>query len=415
MEILLAPTPPSQPSFTSQPPPSHHRHNQQHRERHMTSSLHLSTSANFRGWDSLSSTTSPRSRSNSETSLASLLLLQQQIQQRNYIRQFAPPISDPHLPPDFSTKRMSRYRERVWEPSEQEKRAVEEKDGRRKEARVKAEALDEGLAQRYGAMRIKGQLFSNFNVKAAEEEGGEGGSRRGLRHMFSNPILGGEEGVVVNGGRLRESRAKPPIRIALSTSTSRGVKKKPSSRNVLSPTTIHSPPPCPPPASPLPDLPAPPKSAPLASAHAVAKRGLVSKRSFIRSSSTPVSPLAPPSSQKHVQGHGLSQSRCQNPLSPQRARESGERWIVSPTTTAETYDSSLLTPLLTGLPSLVFDRQPNTPQSAAVVTPVKPSVAGPAEKFEILFAFLSSKSHSGNDRGDKGNGGSPRSAKTARG
>ncbi|SAM78034.1 uncharacterized protein UBRO_01932 [Ustilago bromivora] len=293
------------------------------------------------------------------------LLTEQQIQQRNHIRQFAPPISDPHLPPDFSTKRMSRYRERVREPSEQEKRAVEEKDGRRKEARVKAEALDEGSAQRYGAMRIKGQLFFNFNVKAAEEEGGEGGSRRGLRHMFSNPILGGEEGVVVNGGRLRERRAKPPIRIALSTSTSRGVKKKPSSRNVLSPTTIHSPP-YPPPATPLPDLPAPPKSAPLASAHAVAKRGLVSKRSFIRSSSTPVSPLAPPSSQKHVQGH-------------------------------------------------VFDRQPNTPQSAAVVTPVKPSVAGPAEKFEILFAFLSSKSHSGNDRGDKGNGGSPRSAKTARG
>ncbi|KAJ1585749.1 hypothetical protein NDA12_001423 [Ustilago hordei] len=313
------------------------------------------------------------------------LLTEQQIQQRNHIRQFAPPISDPHLPLDFSTKRMSRDRVRVREPSEQEKRAVEEKDGRRKEARVKAEALDEGFVQRYGAMRIKGQLFSNFNVKAAEEEGGEGGSRRGLRHMFSNPILGGEEGVVVNGGRLRERRAKPPIRIALSTSTSGGVKKKPSSRNFLSPTTIHSPPPCPPPATPLPDLPAPSKSASLASAHAVAKRGLVSKRSFIRSSSTPVSPLAPPSSQKHVQGHGLSQSRGQNPLSPQRARES------------------------------VFDRQPNTPQSAAVVTPVKPSVAGPAEKFEILFAFLSSKSHSGNDRGDEGNGGSPVSAKTARG
>ncbi|KAJ1034500.1 hypothetical protein NDA18_001358 [Ustilago nuda] len=294
------------------------------------------------------------------------LLTEQQVQQRNHIRQFAPPISDPHLPLDFSTKRMFRDRMRVREPSEQEKRAVEEKDGRRKEARVKAEALDEGFVQRYGAMRIKGQLFSNFNVKAAEEEGGEGGSRRELRHMFSNPILGGEEGVVVNGGRLRERRAKPPIRIALSTSTSGGVKKKPSSRNFLSPTTKHSPPPCPPPATPLPDLPAPSKSASLESAHAVAKRGLVSKRSFIRSSSMPVSPLAPPSSQKHVQGH-------------------------------------------------VFDRQPNTPQSAAVVTPVKPSVAGPAEKFEILFAFLSSKSHSGNDRGDKGNGGSPVSAKTARG
>lgn len=387
VEVLTTPDPPSFHSF----PPTHHQHR---REGNISNSLHLSTHDQY--WDSLRDTSS-RSRSNSETTLASLLLLQQHIQQRNWLRQFEPP-SDPHLPADFGTKRSSRGRE----PSGEEVKVVEAKDGRRKDARVKTEDVDEGMVRKYGAMRIRGWVANDGEAEVEEAEEGE---RRGLRHMFSNPILGEA------GGSLRERRAKPPIRIALSTTASTttsagggglgGVKRK-QSKTILSPTTVavHSPPPCPPPSTPLPDLPPPPKSAPLTSSYPIPqaqKRVLVLKRSFNRSSSTPVSPFNPT--------HGQTQSQGQNVL-PQNN---------SSPTSAPIYDTSLLTPPLTGLPSLVFDRQPNTPQSAAVVTPVKANAGGAAGKFEGLFAFLSSKTRTGGGEkgGDEREGGSPRSIKMA--
>lgn len=404
VEVLKTPDPPSQP-FSQE---------------YMSSSLTLGSHMPYDsvrstrtggGGSSWDGSFASRARSSSETSMASLLVLQQHIQQRNHLRQFAPPVADPYLPAALS--RRSR------EPSAEEMQYVVDADARRKDARVQSENMaqeESKLMRQYGAMRIKNWPGESDECElpylAAEgDEEAKGGKREGggLRHMFSQPLLATQttDGTV---GSLRERRAKPPISIALAPaegSTTNAVvmgaaiplRKKISRGQLLSPTaSIHSPPPCPPPATPLPELPAP-KSAPIVTSSGP-KRILLPKRSFIRSSSTPVSPLnATPMRQQHSQ----TKSQGDNSIPPHHL----------PTTTIHAEDNawsdtSLLTPPLTGVPSLVFDQQPNTPLSAATaVTPVRPT----AGKFDSLFAFLSSKSRVGND-GDADHRGSPRPVKT---
>ncbi len=67
----------------------------------MTSSLILAPTSQAEWRGSLAT----RARSSSETSMASLLVLQQHIQQRNHQRQFAPPIADPHPLPELERLR----------------------------------------------------------------------------------------------------------------------------------------------------------------------------------------------------------------------------------------------------------------------------------------------------------------------
>lgn len=396
----------------------------------------------------------PAGKSSSETSMASLMVLQQQIQMKNFQRQFAPPVADPHPSPERVAAGKRREKRDV---SEAEQKYVADVDAKRKDSRVRAEAMeeDEGrLVRQYGALRIKNWPSSG---EEAEEGGGsqgtmyrgtssegEGGSTKlGLRHMFSNPILAVEKEVEGGMGSLRQRRAKPPISIttlpthhqhhhSASSSSSHSsrvsadiigaaisLRKKHSRTNILSPTTsasIHSPPPCPPPTTPLPQLPTP-RSAPIVANDSAAKHGLSTKRSFVRCSSTPVSPFEathPQVDERHaVRGTAKSQScNLLSPMQPLTAlsastsitnSESGaEAW--NDTTTA---DSSVLhTPPLTGgLTAPFFDKtrpsqQPKTPLSAltdiSVATPVTAQpTAAVGDKFDSLLAYLSSKPRTG--------------------
>lgn len=393
----------------------------------MSSSLSSSTSSLY-GFDTLRSrdgSLASRTRSSSETSMASLLVLQQHIQQRNHLRQFAPPSGDPHFPPEIVHRRSRELSEEGWS-------ATENAFGRR-EASAKVEKTGERrmLAREYGAMRVRGFSIDGVgdttdrcelgHLDRDGDGGREDGSPKapmGLRHMFSNPHF--PTAAVDNGrdvdqlamGSLRERRAKPPISIAVATSTepdskskapllvagASPLRKKQSKTQLFSPlSSIYSPPPCPPPAAPLPELPMP-KSAPLVHTSATGvgglKRILLPKRSFVRSSSTPVSPLnATPRRTTHTPQHGQTQSQGQNTYRPPEHAPAnaavtgfGQGWTSPPS------DETLLTPPLTGLPSLTFDQQPNTPSSASALTPLRPNAGVAPGKFDSLLAFLSSSS-----------------------
>ncbi|GAC74639.1 hypothetical protein PANT_12d00066 [Moesziomyces antarcticus T-34] len=375
----------------------------------MTSSLILAPTSQAEWRGSLAT----RARSSSETSMASLLVLQQHIQQRNHQRQFAPPIADPHPLPELE-------RSRSREPSVEEQQHVV--DARRIQARRKAEGVGSGeqkLIRQYGAMRIRNctgefaaddhddqcqlaYLLGDEAVPAGRQD--VKGDMR-LRHMFSTPSLVSASMVEseVDAGSsampLRQRRAKPPISIALHQQTTDEqskpgavVKKRSSRSTVLSPVSVHSPPPCPPPTTPLPQLPTP-RSAPIIPLGGP-RRGLITKRSFTRSNSTPVSPFSPVAPLRSYQ-HAQTQSQGQNIVPAESTAQMWSEFSPPP--------SSLLTPPLTGLPSLVFDHQPNTPASASATTPVKPTPLANRHKFDSLLAFLSSSEaqHATNDSPSK--------------
>ncbi len=370
----------------------------------MTSSLILAPTGQAEWRGSLAT----RARSSSETSMASLLVLQQHIQQRNHQRQFAPPIADPHPLPELE-------RSRSREPSVEEQQHVV--DARRIQARIQPEGVGSGeqkLIRQYGAMRIRNwtgdfaaddqddqcqlaYMVGDEAVPAGRQEA-KGDMR--LRHMFSTPTLvsasmmDSEGDVGSSALPLRQRRAKPPISIALHQQTTDEhaktgsvVKKRGSRSTVLSP-SIHSPPPCPPPTTPLPQLPTP-RSAPII-ALGGPRRGLITKRSFTRSNSTPVSPFRPVGPLRPYQ-HAQTQSQGQNIVPAETAAQTWSEFSPPP--------SSLLTPPLTGMPSLVFDHQPSTPASASATTPVKPMPLPNRHKFDSLLAFLSSSEaqHATND------------------
>ncbi|SPO22398.1 uncharacterized protein UTRI_01076 [Ustilago trichophora] len=427
IEVLRTPDPPTQPTFA---PPLTHQHN------YNMSSFSSSI------YDSLRSGSSDntfslshhhnhnRGRSSSESSMASLLVLQQHIQQRNHLRQFAPPgMADPNLPPDLQ-RRLSREQH---SPAVDMAETVVKEEGERSAG---------GMVGQFGALRIKNfalgnddddeeeqfQLpyLSSWNSSDSKKEaasaaaaaaagaggtGGAGGAGAGggaggaggagggeLRHMFSNPLFPSIEdsSPPPSLGSLRERRAKPPIRIALTptaaptTNCVNQLRKKASKCQVLSPTTtttVHSPPPHPPPTTPLPDLPVPPGSAPAGGGGKQQQRLLVKKRSWTRSSSTPVSPNIVVTAQRRYRNHhGLTQS--QGDISAPLPIETSVR---------DGWDR-LATPVTAELPALVHDGQPDTPLTAtteSAITPVRPT----AGKFDGLLAFLSSKNRNSSNEG----------------
>ncbi|KAJ9477441.1 hypothetical protein PHBOTO_001006 [Pseudozyma hubeiensis] len=181
--------------------------------------------------------------------------------------------------------------------------------------------------------------------------------------------------------------------------------RKKLSKSVLSPTSsIHSPPPCPPPAVPLPDLPTP-RSAPI---DQTAARALNTQRSFVRCSSTPVSPFeaAHPQSDAQADARGTTKSQSFNVLGAVQPLAA----ILASTSSASsgingeasrysfTDSSSLITPPLTGgMHSSAIERGqlPYTPLSAqtdvSVPTPVTTQPAEGGGRFESLLASLSFK------------------------
>ncbi|SPO21593.1 uncharacterized protein UTRI_01076_B [Ustilago trichophora] len=408
VEVLRTPDPPSQSSFA---PARAHQHN--YNMSSSTSSIYDSLRTG--SWDNTIAASHhhnhPRGRSSSESSMASLLALQQHIQQRNHLRQFAPPgLSDPHLPPEIQS-RLSR--EGISAAGDMAEAIVKE-HGERSEG---------GMVGQFGALRIKNFALDNdddheeehfqlpylsssesyYSKKEATAASGVGG---GLRHMFSNPLFASahsreDSSPPPSLGSLRERRAKPPIRIALSPTTAptnnpvNQLRKKASKSHILSPTsTVQSPPPHPPPTTPLPDLPAPPGSAPLLAATAVGggkqqQRLLLTKRSWTRSSSTPVSPNVVVTTPGRHRNHGLTKSQ-------------GDISAPLPTATSAGVDGwdGLATPVTAGLPALVHDGQPDTPLTAtteSAITPVRPT----AGKFDGLLAFLSSKTRNSSDEGGR--------------
>ncbi len=106
---------------------------------------------------------------------------------------------------------------------------------------------------------------------------------------------------------------------------------------------------------------------------------------------SPFSPVAPLRPYQHAQ----TQSQGQNIVSAESTAQTWSEFSPPP--------SSLLTPPLTGMPSLVFDHQPNTPASASATTPVKPTPLANRHKFDSLLAFLSSSEaqHATNDSPSK--------------
>ncbi|TKY89218.1 hypothetical protein EX895_001749 [Sporisorium graminicola] len=439
IEVLKTPEAASQPSF---PLP---------RAAAMSSPAYASTASTRASFDSMHTraggagsdysdygSLGPESGESLAMSTASMLVLQQQIQMQNYqMRELGV------IPTGMVGAMMGRG---VDGEERMSKRVVDAE---------KAKEGQDGLVQQYGAMRLGGRSSSEFESDREEARSSQdsdsrdrqGGAAGGLRHMVSDSVLAASskeaEGSI---GSLRQRRAKPPISIALApshkhststngTSSSRfsadligaaiPLRKK-LSRSVLSPTAtsgaIHSPPPCPPPSTPLPDLPVP-RSAPLVAADG--RRTLASKRSFVRSSSTPVSPHdAHPPSQRHRAQRGAPKSQsCTLDPAPAFTRLPASASASTSHDGGSTADSSVLhTPPLTGGLPFAFTpiygvapqreqqqfQQPVTPLSAqtdtSVATPVsaQPRVVGVVGgKFDSLLAFLSSD-HSGADKGDAG-------------
>ncbi|GAC96956.1 hypothetical protein PHSY_004540 [Pseudozyma hubeiensis SY62] len=382
-------------------------------------------------WD-LNSISGSQNR-NSEPSRASMLVMQQNIQMRNLQRQLSPPRADPHASPDRSPGRSRRR-----EAEEAGKMYPTGEDETTSDTRMKAEESKEGgkinPIRQYGALRMR-------KWPSSEEVGGDHGLDRkqsnekkrnekaiGLRHMFSNPALAEEAKEGEELASLRQRRAKPPISIALHSNvhnqstgstiaSNRNTRasadlmgaaiplRKKLSKSILSPTaSIHSPPPCPPPAVPLPDLPTP-RSAPI---EQTAPRSLNTQRSFVRCSSTPVSPFEASRTQSDAQAgaRGTTNSQSFNVLgavqplatisastSSASSGNAGEAWRYSATDS-----SSVRTPPLTGgmhLSAIERGQLPCTPLSAqtdaSVPTPVTAQPAAVGGRFESLLASLSFK------------------------
>ena len=228
-----------------------------------------SLSSSVRRYDTFRSTTtswdgsfaSRRGRSSSETSMASLMVLQQHIQQMNYLRQFAPPSADPNLPEEMK-KRSSglqissredmektqveaevKTKKSLHEAMGKVEKVVEKKENTALKSKSSVEEGEAKAVRQYGAVRIKdfpsvsddddecGLPYLSSNRSSPKQNGSPKGG--GLRHMFSNPLfpdpidnavgettsdgVANDVGANITGnaapGSLRERRSKPPITI----------------------------------------------------------------------------------------------------------------------------------------------------------------------------------------------------------
>lgn len=354
-----------------------------------------------------------RGRNPQDPDLARLLVEQQYIQYRNHYNQLASQVTDSQPPSEFGQSGTDMQGD--------DKKESLDVDTEGRDSRITAEGIGEvetACTHRYGAMRIKNwsggeeqhnegglglSLMTEEEFRGAVRQKEKGSPQRGgrsLRQMFATADE--DEQSVESSSTLRERRAKPPISITLDwkaqtvdemgRSTAEAVimggaialRKKRSKTNILSPSLFHKPPPCPPPTAPLPDLP------PLMSSPIIA--GASSAHRFSGWPSTPFSPTLSsqplPATHQH---HEQARSQLQSPIQHQPATD---RW-----SNLSSAHSSLLTPPLTGVPSLVHDHQPSTPASVAGETAVTP-VRGNAEegrgfakagKFDRLLEFLSFK------------------------
>ncbi|CBQ70699.1 conserved hypothetical protein [Sporisorium reilianum SRZ2] len=383
IEVLKTPEAPSQASFGRPPRAS------MSSPRYVSASATSSFDSGYARGDSGSECGSLGSLGSAGMSTASMLVLQQHIQMQNFQRQFGVDVAGPSADVTGGEEMLEAVSSLSVARAE-----ADETEGER------------DLVQQYAVMRVEQWPSSESSDIDSTQHSSNNDTPApaktpGLRHMFSSPPLPTPStDAETTLGSLRQRRAKPPIRIALAPSTPHSTfsanvigaaipLRKPRSRSILSPTTIHSPPPCPPPSTPLPQLPVP-RSAPLIAPC----RKLGCKRSFTRSSSTPVSPLDAPA-------HGQRGTpKCQScTLAP--AAHFGHAGSASHDEASTAESSALHTPPLTGGMSVVGARTPLSGRTdSSIATPL---TAGPVGgKFDSLLAFLSSDREGGGEKRGRG-------------